>query len=186
MPIQLTDILDAVADYLDNQVTVTVTDVKPVDKGLSPGDRGTCTVIVRNATDGLRLINLRIHLEIVAHQGGDPDPQVDPDANTTAKKVALLVAPLDGKTQCNDNDEVNPQDVGHGGTSPTGELIIKYTDERSALDAGIAPLIQDVELVCTEHGDVRVRAHIHADVDQSALFPNSRGKNGHGALVVDF
>ncbi len=186
MAILLTDIPAAVADYLHNQVTVLVSDVVPDNKKLSPGERGTCKVTVINAADGLRLINLRVHLEIVAHKGGDPDPQDDPDADTTAKKVALLVAPLDGGTQCNDNDKDNPQDVAHGATSPTGELVIKYTDERSTLEADGLSFVQPVQLVCTEHGDVKVRAHVHADVDLSALFPNSRGKNGSGTLVVDF
>jgi hypothetical protein len=45
---------------------------------------------------------------------------------------------------------------------------------------------QRVSVHCKEHGDVNVTCHVHADVDLSSLFPNSRNHDGAGELKVGF
>ena len=192
-PIQLTDFPGLVTGYIDNNVTVTVSDVTPknqLDTELNVSDRGKCTVAAVNAAaddGGLRLLNVRLHLEIVASKGkdADPNPKTDPKADTDAKTVAQLIAPIDPGVVCDDNNPDTVHDVAGGDPSTTGELIIKFTDDRSTLNAGGSLPPETVEIDCKEPGNVTVTAHIHADVDEKALFPNSRGKNGSGSLVVN-
>ena len=104
MSIQLIDIPRAVTDYLNNEVLTTVEDTVPSEGELSPGEDVQCEVIVQNGvtTTALRLINLRLHLQIEPRPGGDPDPD-DPDAAENAKKVARLIAPTDPGLECTDN-----------------------------------------------------------------------------------
>src|SRR5215475_8086904 len=90
MPIQLIDIPQAVADYLNDEV---LTFVEDFDGTLSPGEdkQGGVLVLNGDTTPALRLINLRLHLQIEPRPGGDPDPD-DPDAAENARKVARLIA----------------------------------------------------------------------------------------------
>lgn len=183
MSIELTDIPAAVADYIDNHVTTAVTDVVPdnASTGLMPGADGSVTVTVMNATAsaGVRLINLRLHLEVNARKNGDPDPDTDPDATADARQVAELIAPPAPGADYKDNEG----NVVGGGQLVSSGLVIKYTDDRSTLEAGDS-VIQKVSIACKKQGDVNVTCHIHADVDQSALFPNSKGRNGAGRCTV--
>lgn len=183
MSIQLIDIPRAVTDYLNNEVLTTVEDTVPSEGELSPGEDVQCEVIVQNGvtTTALRLINLRLHLQIEPRPGGDPDPD-DPDAAENAKKVAHLIAPTDPGLECTDNEG---NVIAAGDQSKNGQLIIKYLDSRSTLEANQG-LGQPVSVRCKNHGDVNVTCHVHADVDQSALFPNSRNHNGAGELKVGF
>jgi hypothetical protein len=181
MPIQLIDIPQAVADYLNDEV---VTDVVGFDGTLSPGQDSPGEVIVLNRdTATLRLINLRLHLQIEPRPGGDPDPD-DPDAAENARKVARLIAPPGLGLECTDNEG---NIIKGGDQSKNGQLIIKYLDSRSTLEADQDQvLLQPVSVHCTEHGDVNVTCHVHADVDLSSLFPNSRNHNGAAELTVGF
>jgi hypothetical protein len=180
MPIQLIDIPQAVADYLNNEV---LTFVEDFDGKLSPGEdkQGGVLVLNGDTTPALRLINLRLHLQIEPRPGGDPDPD-DPDAAENARKVARLIAPAGPGLECTDNEG---NVIAGGDQSKNGQLIIKYLDSRSTLEANQG-LGQPVSVHCTEHGDVNVTCHVHADVDPSALFPNSRNHNGAGELTVGF
>jgi hypothetical protein len=181
MPIQLIDIPRAVADYLNNQVFTTVEDF---DGEISKGEDRQGEVIVQNGdtTTALRLINLRLHLQIEPRPGGDPDPDDDPDAAENARKVARLIAPNDPSLECTDNEG---NVIAGGDESKNGQLIIKYRDIRSTLEAGRS-MFQLVSVHCKEHGDVNVTCHVHADVDLSSLFPNSRNHNGACELKVGF
>jgi hypothetical protein len=181
MPIQLIDIPRAVADYLNNQVFTTVEDF---NGKLSRGDDVQGEVIVQNGdtATALRLINLRLHLQIEPRPGGDPDPDDDPDAAENARKVARLIAPTDPGLECTDNDG---NVIAGGDQSKNGQLIIKYLDSRSTLEADRG-MFQLVSVHCKEHGDVNVTCHVHADVDLSALFPNSRNHDGACELKVGF
>ena len=102
MPIQLIDIPQAVADYLNSEV---LTFVEDFDGTLSPGEDKQGGVLVLNGatTTALRLINLRLQLQIEPRPGGDPDPD-DPDAAENARKVARLIAPAGPGLQCTDNE----------------------------------------------------------------------------------
>ena len=181
MPIQLIDIPRAVADYLNNEVLTTVEDF---DGKLSPGEDVPGFVVVQNglsAAAGPRLINLRLHLQIEPRPGGDLDPD-DPDAAENARKVARLIAPFGPGLECTDNEG---NVIKGGDQSKNGQLIIKYLDGRSTLEADRG-MFQLVSVHCTEHGDVNVTCHVHADVDPSALFPNSRNHDGAAELTVGF
>jgi len=149
MPIQLTDIPRAVADYLNSEV---VTDVEDFDGKLSPGeDRQGGVIVLNRDTATLRLINLRLHLHIEPRPGGDPDPD-DPDAAENARKVARLIAPAGPGLECTDNEG---NVIAGGDQSKNGQLIIKYLDSRSTLEADQV-LLQPVSVHCTEHGNVNV------------------------------
>jgi hypothetical protein len=84
--------------------------------------------------------------------------------------------------QCTDNEG---NIIADGHQSKNGQLIIKYLDSRSTLEANQGRG-QPVSVHCEEHGDVNVTCHVHADVDPSALFPNSRNHSGAGELTVGF
>lgn len=182
MPIQLIDIPRAVADYLNNEVLTTVSEF---DGKLSRGEDAEGEVVVQNglsAAAGVqRLINLRLHLQIEPRPGGDPDPD-DPDAAENAKKVARLIAPTDPGLECTDNEG---NVIAGGDQSKNGQLIIKYLDSRSALGP-FQTVGQRVSVRCKEHGDVNVTCHVHADVDLSSLFPNSRNHDSACELKVGF
>src|SRR5690242_6659578 len=69
MPIDLADIPAAVADYLDNQVTTSVSPVVPKRQdqdALTAGQTGSFTVTVTNvgSPDGVRLANVTYHVKI--------------------------------------------------------------------------------------------------------------------------
>ena len=182
MPIQLIDIPRAVADYLNNEVLTTV---EEFDGKLSRGEDAEGEVVVQNGLSAVagvqRLINLRLHLQIEPRSGGDPDPD-DPDAAENAKKVARLIAPTDPGLECTDNEG---NVIAGGDQSKNGQLIIKYLDSRSALGP-FQTVGQRVSVHCKEHGDVNVTCHVHADVDLSSLFPNSRNHDGACELKVGF
>jgi len=179
MPIQLIDIPQAVADYLTSEV---VSDVEDFDGTLSPGeDRQGGVIVLNRDTATLRLINLRLHLQIEPRPGGDPDP-ADPDAAENARKVARLIAPAGPGLECTDNEG---NVIAGGDQSKNGQLIIKYLDSRSTLETDQV-LLQPVSVHGTERGDVNVTCHVHADVDLSSLFPNSRNHSGAGELTVGF
>ena len=83
--IELADIPAAVADYLDTNVTTTISTVTPGHKHqdvLTPGQDGTFIVTVENAPspDGIRLINVKYHLKISRrhHRQADRPPEHPP------------------------------------------------------------------------------------------------------------
>ena len=85
--------------------------------------------------------------------------------------------------ECTDNEG---NVIAGGDQSKNGQLIIKYLETvRSTLEADQG-LGQRVSVRCKDHGDVNVTCHVHADVDPSALFPNSRNHNGACELKVGF
>jgi hypothetical protein len=58
-----------------------------------------------------------------------------------------------------------------GGTL-RGEMFVKrFTDE--TLDVGETQPVLHLDLHCRDQGDAEIKARIHADVDQSALFPEA-------------
>ena len=114
MPIELSDIPAAVANYLNTQVTTTVSAVTPKDENqdvLTPGQDGTFTVTVTNAgpPGGVRLINVIYHVEI------------------SDGSVAKLIAPQNAVKAAFDKiDDTTPIP---GGTQ-RGEMFVKtLTDD---------------------------------------------------------
>ncbi|MDQ3252417.1 MAG: hypothetical protein M3R15_00685 [Acidobacteriota bacterium] len=70
MPINLIDIRNAVQDYLDTKVTVTVSAFRAeVPNAIGPGEKFTFDITAVNADDangGLKLINVRYHIKVVS------------------------------------------------------------------------------------------------------------------------
>ena len=167
MSIELSDIPAAVANYLDTQVTTTVSEVTPKDENqdvLTPGQDGTFTVTVTNAgpPDGVRLISVIYHVEI------------------SDGSVAKLIAPQSpAKAAFDKIDDTTPIP---GGTQ-RGEMFVKtFTDE--TLDVGETQPVLRLNLHCLDQGDAEIRARIFAEVDQSALLPRSKSPNGEQTVKV--
>ena len=167
MPIELSDIPAAVANYLDTQVTTTVSAVTPKDETqdvLTPGQDGTFTVTVTNAgpPDGVRLINVIYHVEI------------------SDGSVAKLIAPQNVLVAAFDKiDDTIPIP---GGTL-RGEMFVK-TSADNTLDVGETQPVLRLNLHCLDQGDAEIRARIFAEVDQSALLPRSKSPNGEQTVKV--
>jgi hypothetical protein len=155
MPIDLSDIPTAVADYLDNHVT---TEVSEVSSGgtIEDGEIGTFDVTVTNAgePDGVRLVNVRYHLTI------------------SPATVAKLVA--DSSVLAPQRATIDP----NGPVLRNGELtdvmfIFPVASAPNAeLDVGeSATLTKEVKGLVA--GTATIKCHIHADIDEDSLFPKS-------------
>ncbi len=167
MPIELTDIPAAIASYLDTQVSVTVsavTPTKPNQDVLTPGQDGTFTVTVTNAAapDGVGLTNVTYHMKI--------------DDGSVAK----LIAP--GSPVVGASDKL----IG-GTTLPRGskqtEMFVTLVTS-TTLGAGESQPPINIDVHCVNQGDAKITCHIHADIDQSDLFPTSLCPNGEQAVTV--
>jgi len=167
MTIELSDIPAAVANYLDTQVTTTVSAATPKDETqdvLTPGQDGTFTVTVTNAgpPDGVRLINVIYHVEV------------------SDGSVAKLIAPQNVLVAAFDKiDDTIPIP---GGTL-RGEMFVK-TSADNTLDVGETQPVLRLNLHCLDQGDAEIRARIFAEVDQSALLPRSKSPNGEQTVKV--
>jgi len=166
MSIELSDIAAAVGTYLDTNVTTTisaVTPTKPKQDVLTPGQDGAFSVTVTNASapEGVKLINVRYHMKI--------------SDDTVAKFVApggLVLAAfpsLNSTTPIKDGTLV-------------GEMFVENVLDNQ-LDVGDSDTI-NLTLHCIKQGDAKATGHIHADVDQSDLFPTSQSPNGEQTVSV--
>jgi hypothetical protein len=167
MPIDLSDIPTAVADYLDNHVTTVVSEVSSGGT-IEDDEIGTFDVTVTNAAapDGVRLVNVRYHLTI------------------SPATVAKLVA---------DTSAVAPQRATIDPNGPTlgfGELtdvmfIFPFAGTPNAeLDAGeTATFTKEVKGL--RAGTATIKCHIHAEIDEDSLFPKSENSpNGQRQFSV--
>jgi hypothetical protein len=167
MPIDLIDIPAAVAEYLDTQVTTAVSGVTPKEPRqdvLTPGQDGTFTVSVTNAAapDGIRLVNVTYHIKI--NNGS----------------VAELIAPGSQLAAAYDRlDSTAPLPAGSGQTA----MYVKVAGA-TILDAGDSQPELRIDVRCLDQGQAKITCHIHADVDQSDLFPSSQSPNGEQTLSV--
>jgi len=166
MPIDLIDIPAAVADYLDNQVKTAVSPVidKQSGKGaLTPGQNGTFTVTVTNIgmPDGVRLTNVTIHLKI------------------SDESIAQLIVPEDAAGQAYDTlAATTPLQSG----SKRAAMFIRLP-AGTTIDVGESQPLQ-IDLHCRDLGDAKITSHVHADIDQSDLFPTSQNPNGEQTVSV--
>ena len=98
--------------------------------------------------------------------------------------MAKLIAPQSAAKAAFDKiDDTTPIP---GGTQ-RGEMFVKtFTD--TTLDVGETQPPLHLDLHCLDQGDAKIKARIHADVDQSALFPEKAqlepGKDRQGGLIV--
>jgi hypothetical protein len=154
MTLSLSDIPAAVADYIQNNVTVTVTEVKHgISTVLQPNEKGKFDVTVTN-NGAVRLTSIIYELSISpgdvaqflspsgmlmgAREGLDPSSAVIPNGQETTR---MFLFPL---------DVLNFSSVDPGETVTNPELQ-----------------------VTTKHdlGDATIKCTIHATVDQDSLFP---------------
>jgi hypothetical protein len=166
MSIELADIPAAVADYLDSNVAITISEVTPTDPTqdvLTPGQDGTFTVTMTNASapDGVRLINVQYHVKV------------------SDENVAQLIVPTIFGLECFDN--LASTTALKPGTPRTDMFVRLVTDP--ALDVGDSDPFH-LQLHSVLQGDAKITCHIHADVDESSLFPTSQSPNGHVSVTV--
>jgi hypothetical protein len=167
MPIELTDIPAATASYLDTQVSMTVSAVtpkKPNQDVLTPGQDGTFTVTVTNAAapDGVGLTNVTYHVKI---NDGSVAKLLVPESAAVASSDKLI-----GGTTL-------PR-----GSKQTEMLVTLLTG--TTLGAGESQPPINIDVHCVDQGDAKITCHIHADIDQSDLFPTSQCPNGEQAVTV--
>jgi hypothetical protein len=168
MSIALTDIADAVTDYLETQVITTVSAVTPDDTDqdvLTPGQTGTFTVSATNgdAAKGVRLVNTRYH---VASTHGAVLKLIPPAANSLTLQA---YEDEDLNTAINDD-------------TPRRELYI-VTFINTALDAGETGSFH-LGVTCLDQGQTTINARLVADVDQAQLFANGESQNGKQVVEV--
>ena len=167
MPIDLVDIPAAVSDYLDSQVITTVSPVTPKrakQDVLTPGQTGTFTVTATNAgsPDGVRLINVAFHVKISDESVAQ---LIVPDSAFVSSYATLT--------------SIAPLTPGSGHPAMFLRLPVDAT-----LDVGdILPPIR-IDVHCLDQGDAKITCHVHADIDESDLFPTSQNPNGEQIITV--
>jgi hypothetical protein len=163
MPIELSDIPVAVADYLNSQVTTTVS---PVSSGgtIQSGELGTFDITVKNAAapDGVRLVNVRYHVS------------VSPSAVAKLFANGSLQEPQRAKNNVNDSPLI-------GGTLVDDYFIIPVSGPTALaeLDPGETATLAGLKVQGLKRGAATISCHVHADIDQTSLFPtNENSPNG--------
>jgi hypothetical protein len=167
MPIALSDIPQSVDDYLKQHVTTTVspiTPTKPNQDVLTPGQDGSTTITVTNAAapDGIRLIDLVYHVKI------------------SDDSVAFLIPPQSALVHS--SHDIAGTDLIEADEKPT-EMFVRV-DISTTLDPGATTTPININVHCKDQGEAELTCHVHADIDQSDLFPTSRNKDGEQALSV--
>ena len=168
MTINLFDIPAATAAYIDQQVTVTITDVT---RGLTPDHVGAFTVTVQNAAEpeGVRLTDVVLHL------------------SSTDGSVLTLKPPGSALLQPRGTNDINSPRLGSGDeveqmfvffSSPGGDI-----EPNATLDVGEATELE-FEYHSEGAGTATILCHPHASVDVDALFPRSRGTDGDANVTV--
>jgi hypothetical protein len=167
MPIALSDIPQSVGDYLKQHVTTTasaITPTKPNQDVLTPGEDGSTTITVTNAAapDGIRLIDLVYHVKI--------------SDDSVAFLIPALSVIVHSSHDLAGNDPIKADE------KPT-EMFVR-SDINTTLDPGATSTPINISVHCKNQGEASLTCHVHADIDQSELFPTSRNKDGEQALSV--
>ena len=157
MSIILSDIPNAVADYLNTQVTSTVSEVTPaVSTSLQPLEDGFFEVTVTNAAapNGVRVTDVKHHLKI---------PPITPNGNTFRAKFHVPATPPARAT-----------------TDPNGPLLavgIQVAEMflfplDSVLEVGDFDRVSGLSIHSISVGDFEITCHIHGDILLDDLIPN--------------
>jgi hypothetical protein len=173
----LTDLKGSVRDYLKDHVTMTVSDVEPVDpiqRVLTPGERGKFTFTATNGDEntGFRLLDVRYHLQVKVN-GVVEEDEDGPSV------VGLLAVP--GAVIRNSSDPEGNVVVPLN--TPVSVLWIQNGLEQT-LDAGQTSAPLTVEVECIGGGEVELTVHAHADLALDSLFPRDDSRNGTGKQSV--
>jgi hypothetical protein len=168
MSFKLTDIPAAIDDYLQTEVTTTISPVTPKDTSqdvLTPGQEGIVTVTVTNsdAAKGLRLVEPVFYFEV---DDGD---------------VLKLIALSGGLLYVSYGDK---------------ELTDRLDDEAHVKKLWLVPVIDNVieagetaevglSVICKDQGSTRIVTRFLAKVDQDSLFPSGRTGKHHTDVEVE-
>ena len=152
MSISLSDLPTAVADYVKNNVTVEVSEVKHgISSVLQPHEKGTFNVTVTNKGN-VRLTDLVYELSV------------------SKPKVAKLISPAGFPTFALDDIGGDPI----GGGDETNRMFVgnSLAVGWNTLEAGATVTSPDWEVKTqAELGDATIKCVLHATVDQASLFP---------------
>jgi hypothetical protein len=154
MSIILSDVPAAVADYIEQNVTIEISDVvHSTSSVLQPDEEATFTVTLTNATEGVRLINIVW------------DVSIHPPTAAYLHPFGSLTRP------CRTEFDLS-KPVLHEDDTPS-RLVIWPINGSSlgTLDPGQVIKFDDFSLHTKELGDATLRCHIYATVDQASLFP---------------
>ena len=151
MAIRLSDLPAAVADYVMNNVRVSVGEVTyGTSRVLQPREKGTFNVTVTN-TGAVRLTDLVYELSVAP------------------SSIAKLVAPAGLVTVASDRLGGDPIPNG----SEVDRLFLSGLGDVSwtSVDGGASTTTADLQVKTQEIvGDATIRCTLHASVDQSSLF----------------
>ena len=154
MTISLSDIPTAVADYIKDNVTVDVTEVKHgISTVLQPHEKGKFDVVVTN-NGTVRLTNLIYELSV------SPD-----DVAKLLSPGTILIIVRKG---LEDDSDIIPT-----GQEATKMFVTPNTAVTfSSVDPGDSVTFPELEVKTQSSlGDATIKCSIHATVDQTSLFP---------------
>lgn len=154
MSIILSDVPAAVTDYIEQNVTVEVSDVThSTSSVLQPDEDATFTVTLTNATEGVRLTDIVWDLS------------VHPPA-------AAYLYPFGSLTRPCRNEFDLSKPVLREDDKPSRLVVwpIEVTG-LATLEPGQVIKFDGFSLHTKELGDATLRCHIYATVDQASLFP---------------
>ena len=169
MPIDLSDIPTAVGEYLDTHVTTVVSAVSSGGT-IEEDEIGEFTVTVTNAAapDGVRLINVRYHLTV--SPGSVAKFQTDSSALMPQRPT------------------IDPSSPAFGFGDLTEEMFLFPNSgflTQAELNVGEVAVIEGLNVKALGVGSATIKCHIHADIDQDSLFPNSQNSpNGRREFSV--
>ena len=167
MALTLTDLPAAIDDYLQTEVTTTISPVTPNDTTqdvLTPGQQGHVSLTITNsdATKGLRLVSPVYYFEV-----GDGD-------------VLKLIAPSGGLVYVSYGDQ---------------ELTNRLADHAQVNHLFLVPVLNNVidagetaevglNVICLDQGSTKIISRFIAKVDQDSLFPSGRTAKHHTGVTV--
>jgi hypothetical protein len=168
MTIALTDLANAVGNYLDTEVTL---DITKVTTNVEPFESGSFTITATNAAapDGVKLTDLAFHITVT-------DPTI------------IDILGLDdaaGLKTSRENANPNSAVVVNGTVAPNGEMCVFFNDDNGVLDVG-ASKPAEVQYTGKAVGTATIRCHVHATVAADDLFPpDTRGvKFSHHDVTI--
>lgn len=155
MTIVLNDIPPSVADYITQNVTIDVTNPRTGNSNvLQPNDDATFDVTLTNK-GVVGLINVQYHLTI--------------DDPTVAQFLSFGSAIIPSRPDFG-------EDTFSGDDTQTPTLLVSPVDLTglATLAPGADLTFPDFRLHLRKKGAAEIKVHIHADIDQSTLFPSTQ------------
>jgi hypothetical protein len=160
MGITLTDVPAAVADYIEQNVTVEVSEVTHGSSSvLQPHERAKFTVTLTNEAHGVRLVDIVYDLSIA------PD--------TVARLHAFGSALMPSREGFDLSLPPLKED------QEVGRLVV-WPNERTGLatlEPGQVIKFDDFSVQTKKLGDATIKCRIYASVDQASLFPPDQPAN---------